>query len=115
MNHETVNDHKQNQGENREDVEYFQGFYIFHNDSIEVLMDEETYDKHWRAYMVRYGIETRTNAELVEYATQVESQHFAAEQVLFNPDYWRDIHDPKIRIIPLNKTYQPKQTEVRNA
>src|SRR6266571_7348466 len=96
MNNESLNDH-----EEVEDVEYYEGFYVFRSPTLEVLMDEATFDRYWHAYLLRHGIETRSNCELMEYAAKVDKQHFEAEQVLFNPDYWREIVDPKIRIIQL--------------
>ena len=107
MNNESLNDH-----EEVEDVEYYEGFYVFRSPTLEVLMDEATFDRYWHAYLLRHGIETRSNCELMEYAAKVDKQHFEAEQVLFNPDYWREIVDPKIRIIRRdNNTHQQRQAE----
>src|SRR5712691_7148812 len=89
------------------DVEYYEGFYSFRNERVEVLMDEATFDRYWHAYLVRHGIETRSNDELMVYAAKVDKQHFEAEQVLHNPDYWREIVDPHIRIIQLKSTPNP--------
>jgi len=83
---------------------YYEGFWSFRNQEIEVLMDEATFDVYLKAYLVSHGIDPRTSAELLEEAAKREQQHFQAERVLFDPDYWRQINDPRIRIIRLQKT-----------
>jgi hypothetical protein len=81
------------------EFEYFEGFYIFSNQDVEVLMDETTFNEYLYAYFERHGIDPRSNAELLAYATQVEQQHFAAEQILHHPEYWFAFADPRIRIL----------------
>jgi alpha-L-arabinofuranosidase len=104
MSNESLNDFEY-------DVEYYEGFYSFRNEQVEVLMDEATFDRYWHAYLLRHGIETRSNCELMEYAAKVDKQHFEAEQVLFKPDYWREIVDPHIRIIQLKSTCHTMPTD----
>jgi hypothetical protein len=89
---------------------YYEGFWSFRNEKIEVLMDEATFDTYLKAYLVSHGIDTRTSAELLEYASTVDKQHHEAETILFNPDFWLQITDPNIRIIQLQKTQQPVPT-----
>jgi hypothetical protein len=96
-------------------VEYYEGFYSFRNEKLEVLMDEATFDKYMQAYLVSQEIETRTYSQLVEYAAKVSRQHFEAEQALHNPDYWAQVCDPHIRIIQRKNIYQPVQTDETNA
>jgi hypothetical protein len=118
MNPESLNDqkenrvntescHKQESGrrddkpvDDAEDIGYYEGFYYFRNQTLEVLMDEETYEKYRHAYLVRHSIETRSDDELMDYVTMVEEQHAQARNVLFNPEYWREIRDRKVWVIP---------------
>ena len=88
------------------DYTYYEGFWSFRNEKVEVLMDEATFDTYLKAYLVDHGIDTRTNAELLEYASNRERQHYEAEKVLFDPDYWLQITDPNIRIIQLQSGKQ---------
>lgn len=81
------------------DCIYYEGFWSFRNEQVEVLMDEATFDTYLKAYLVSHGIDTRTSAELLEEATKIGRQHYEAEKVLFDPDYWLQITDPNIRII----------------
>ena len=83
---------------------YYEGFWSFRNQEIEVLMDEATFDEYLKAYLVSQGINPRSSDELLEEAAKRDRQYFEAEQALFNPDYWRQINDPHIRIIQLQKT-----------
>jgi hypothetical protein len=53
MSHDSLND-----------FTYYEGLYSFRNETVEVLMDEATFDKYMEAYLVRHGIETRTNKVL---------------------------------------------------
>jgi hypothetical protein len=94
-----------------ESVEYYEGFYSFRNQSLEVLMDEATFNSYMQAYLVLQGIETRKYSALVAYAADVSRQHFEAEQALHNPDYWLQICDPRIRIIRRDSTPQQAQAE----
>lgn len=89
-----------------DDCIYYEGFWSFRNEQVEVLMDEATFDTYLKAYLVSHGIDTRTSAELLEEATKIERQHHEAEKVLFDPDYWLQITDPRIRVIQLQKTRQ---------
>lgn len=73
------------------DCTYYEGFWSFRNEKVEVLMDEASFDTHLKAYLVSHGIDTRTQAELLEYAAQVNKQRHDAEAVLFNPEYWLEI------------------------
>ncbi len=82
-----------------DDCIYYEGFWSFRNERVEVLMDEATFDAYLKAYLVSHGIDTRTSAELLEEATNREKQHHEAEKVLFDPDYWLQISDPHVRII----------------
>jgi hypothetical protein len=82
---------------------YYEGFWSFRNEQIEVLMDEATFDAYLKAYLVSHGIDTRTSAELLEEAAKRDKQYYEVERVLFNPDYWLKINDPNIRIIQLQK------------
>ena len=84
-----------------DDCTYYEGFWSFRNEQVEVLMDEATFDTYMEAYLVSHGIDTRTSAELLEEATKIERQRHEAEKVLFDPDYWLQISDPRIRIIQL--------------
>jgi hypothetical protein len=86
------------------DCIYYEGFWSFRNEKVEVLMDEATFDTYLKAYLVSHGIETRTSAELLEEATNREKQHHEAEKILFDPDYWLQMTDPNIRIIQLPRT-----------
>lgn len=87
-----------------DDCIYYEGFWSFRNEQVEVLMDEATFDTYLKAYLVSHGIDTRTSAELLEEATKIERQHHEAEKVLFDPDYWLHIADPNIRVIQLQQT-----------
>jgi hypothetical protein len=91
------------------DCIYYEGFWSLRNEKIEVLMDEATFDTYMEAYLVSHGVDTRTSAELLEYAANIERQHHEAEKVLFDPDYWLHMTDPNIRIIELqsSKTAEP--------
>lgn len=89
-----------------DDCIYYEGFWSFRNEQVEVLMGEATFDTYLEAYLVSHGIDTRTSAELLEEATKIERQHHEAEKVLFDPDYWLQITDPRIRVIQLQKTRQ---------
>jgi hypothetical protein len=82
---------------------YYEGFWSFRNQEIEVLMDEATFDAHLKAYLVSQGIDPKTSDELLKEAEKQERHYFEAERVLFNPDYWRQISDPHIRIIQLQQ------------
>jgi len=93
------------------DGTYYEGFWSFRNEKVEVLMDEATFDTYLEAYLVSHGIDTRTSAELLAYAANIERQHHEAEKVLFDPDYWLQITDPNIRIIQLQRTWQPVPTD----
>ena len=86
---------------------YYEGFWSFRNQEIEVLMDEATFDSYLKAYLVSQGIDPRSSDELMEEAAKRDQQYFEAERVLFNPDYWRQINDPHIRIIRLQQTPHP--------
>lgn len=85
---------------------YYEGFWSFRNEKIEVLMDEATFDTYLEAYLVSHGIDTRTSAELLEYAANIERQHHEAEKVLFDPVYWLQMADQNIRIVQLMRTRQ---------
>jgi hypothetical protein len=105
MNHESLNEQKpssQNDkpADDAEDIGYYEGFYYFRDETLEVLMDEETYEKYRHAYLLRHGIETRSGDELLDYVTMVQEQHTQARNVLFNPEYWREIRDRKVWVIP---------------
>ncbi|QBD79320.1 hypothetical protein EPA93_26360 [Ktedonosporobacter rubrisoli] len=83
------------------DFEFYEGFWSFSNDEIEILMDEATFDKYFRAYLQEKGLETRTYLELLHYAEEVQQQHKAAEEILFDPSYWLPLaSDPSVRIVP---------------
>jgi hypothetical protein len=86
------------------DGTYYEGFWSFRNEEVEVLMDEATFDTYLEAYLVSHGIDTRTSAELLAYVGNVGRQHYEAEQVLFDPDYWLQMADPNIRIIQLQSS-----------
>jgi hypothetical protein len=93
------------------DYTYYEGFWSFRNEQVEVLMDEATFDTYLNAYLVSHGIDTRTYAELLAYVSTVDEQQHKAEKVLFNPDYWLHITDPNIRIIQVQRTQQPALTD----
>jgi hypothetical protein len=88
------------------DGTYYEGFWSFRNEEVEVLMDEATFDAYLEAYLVSHGIDTRTSTELLANVATIGRQHYEAEQVLFDPDYWLQMADPNIRIIQLKKTWQ---------
>lgn len=97
--------------DSQSDFTYYEGFWSFRNEQGEVLMDEATFETYLNAYLVSHGIDTRTYAELVEYASTIDRQRFEAETVLFNPDYWLQSTDPNIRIIQLQRTQQSLPTD----
>jgi hypothetical protein len=89
---------------------YYEGFWSFRNEEVEVLMDEATFDTYLEAYLVSHGVDTRTSAELLAYAANIERQHYEAEQVLFDPAYWLHMADPHIRIIQLQSSNAAEST-----
>ena len=93
------------------EFEYYEGFYSFRTAQIEVLMDEVTFDTHMHAYLVHHGVDTRSEAELLAYVADVQQQRREAEKVLQNPDYWRAIADPNVRVIRRDTTHQQGQVE----
>lgn len=92
---------------------YYEGFWSFRNQEIEVLMDEATFDEYLEAHLVSQGIDPKSSDELLAEAEKQEQHYFKAEQVLFHADYWRHIRDPRIRIIQLQR--MPHPTEVDSA
>ncbi len=71
----------------------------FENEAVSVSMDDATFQKHLKAYLASKGIDTRTYLQLLEYVDQVLNQRIEAATHLENPEYWRDIDDPYIRVI----------------
>jgi hypothetical protein len=117
MNRESLDEQKPSSQNDKpvddaEDIGYYEGFYYFRNETLEVLLDEETYKKYWHAYLVRCGIETRSDDELMDYVTMVEEQHAQARKVLYNPEYWREIRDRKVWVIP-RRDILSQQTSVQ--
>jgi hypothetical protein len=92
------------------DCIYYEGFWSFRNEKVEVLMDEATFDTYMEAYLVSHGVDTRTSAELLAYAANVERQRHEVEKVLFDPDYWLQMADPNIRIIQLKSSKAAEPT-----
>jgi hypothetical protein len=90
---------------------FYEGFWSFRNQEIEVLMDKASFDTCLKAYLMSQGIDPRSSDELLEEAAKRDQQYFEAERVLFNPDYWRQINDPHIRIIPLRQTPHPAEVD----
>jgi hypothetical protein len=93
------------------EFDYYEGFYSFRNEMLEVLMDEETFDKYLEAALVRRGIDTRSEPELLTYVSQVLEQRREVEKVLQNPDYWIAIADPNVRVIRRDTTSSHRQAE----
>jgi hypothetical protein len=83
--------------------QYDEGFFSFRNDDVEVRIDEMTFDEYLHAYLVKHGIDTRTQEELLAYVSHVGKQHFEAEKVLHHADYWRSFSDPRIRLLDLKQ------------
>jgi len=69
------------------------------NEVMSVSMDDATFQKHLNAYLTSKGIDTRTYLQLLAYVDQVLNQRVEAATYLKNPEYWRDIDDPYIRVI----------------
>jgi len=78
---------------------YDGGVWKFENEVMSVSMDDATFQKHLNAYLTSKGIDTRTYLQLLAYVDQVLNQRIEAAAHLENPEYWRDIDDPYIRII----------------
>lgn len=49
--------------------QYYEEFFRFYHGDGEVLMDEETFEEYMHAYLVKHGMETRSEEELLEAAT----------------------------------------------
>jgi hypothetical protein len=80
--------------------QYYEGFFRFYHGEVEVLMDEETFEEYMHAYLVKHGMETRSEEELLEAATKAQQQRKEVETILMNPDYWLALAaDSRIRII----------------
>ena len=95
----------------RSDYTNYEGFWSFRNEQVEVLMNEATFETYLNVYLVSHGIDTRTHAEILEYASTVDRQRYEAETVLFNPNYWLQSTDPNIRIIQVQRTQQSLPTD----
>ncbi len=83
--------------------QYVDGCFCFRTDELEVHIDEMTFDEYLHAYLVKHGIETRTQDELLAYVSLVEQQQVQAENVLHHADYWRSVSDPRIRLLDLKQ------------
>jgi hypothetical protein len=71
----------------------------FENEVMSVSMDDATFQKYLNTYLTSEGIDTRTYLQLLAYVDQVLNQRIEAATHLENPEYWRDIGDPYIRVI----------------
>jgi hypothetical protein len=79
---------------------YYNGrVWRFEDEAVSVSMDDATFQRHLKAYLASKGIDTRTYLQLMAYVDQVLNQRIEAARHLENPEYWRDVDDPQIRVI----------------
>lgn len=76
------------------------------NESLFVMMDDATFQKHLNAYLESKGIPRLSYLELLEHINLVLDQRYQAVQHLQNPEYWRDCNDINVRI--WQQTYTAK-------
>jgi hypothetical protein len=77
---------------------YENGVWTLCNDAIEVVVDEDTFDKHFQEYCLKHGIDTRRYGELMNHVTRVERQHYEVQRFLCHPEYWLGVPDGHIHI-----------------
>lgn len=67
---------------------YDASVYRLCTETVEVMMEEATFDRYQNAYFIQYGIDSRTHAEPLAYVAHIQQQHLQAEIALHHPDYW---------------------------
>jgi len=75
-------------------------------------MDEETFEEYMHAHIVKHGMETQSEEELLEAATKAQRQRKEAETILMKPDYWLALA-ADMRIYIMRKEHQERSD--RNA
>jgi hypothetical protein len=70
----------------------------FENEALSVSMDDVTFQRYLNAYLASRGSDTRTYLQLLLYVDRVLDQRLEAMRHLENPEYWREINDPDVRV-----------------
>ena len=70
----------------------------FENEALSVSMDDATFQRYLNTYLTDRGIDSRTYLQLLSYIDQVLKRRLEAVRHLENPEYWREINDPDVRV-----------------